>query len=98
MTEAQKLEKIGHNAIMKVRLNKLERGKPFMINSPNLPAYQCYMEYADGKINIEQINYADNDFKAIRELQPEEAAQLRNALGLTPFIPDLSIKSTTGQD
>lgn len=41
MTQAQKLEQIGHNAIMKVRLNKLRRGKPFMINSPDLPSYQC---------------------------------------------------------
>jgi hypothetical protein len=85
MTQAQKLEQIGHNAIMKVRLNKLRRGKPFMINSPDLPSFQCYMEYADGKITIEQINESGNDFKAIRELSPEEAAQLRVALGLTPF-------------
>lgn len=85
MIQAQKLEQIGHNAIMKVRLNKLKRGKPFMINSPELPSYQCYMEYADGKITIEQINESGNDFKAIRELSPEEAAQLRNDLGLTPF-------------
>ena len=85
MTQAQKLEQIGYNAIMKVRLNKLKRGKPFMINSPELPSYQCYMEYADGKITIEQINGSGNDFKAIRELSTEEAAQLRIALGLSPF-------------
>jgi hypothetical protein len=85
MTQGQKLEQIGHNAIMKVRLNKLKRGKPFMINSPDLPSYQCYMEYADGKITIEQINESGNDFKSIRELSHQEAAQLRVALGLTPF-------------
>lgn len=85
MTNAQELEQIGRNAIMKVRLNKLKRGKPFMINSPDLPSYQCYMEYADGKITIEQINESGNDFKAICELSPEEATQLRIALGLTPF-------------
>jgi len=85
MTQAQKLEQIGHNAILKVRLNKLKRGKPFMINSPDLPSYQCYMEYADGKITVEQINDSGNDFKAIRELSTEEASQLRIALGLTPF-------------
>ena len=43
------------------------------------------MEYADGKITVEQINESGNDFKAIRELSTEEAAQLRVALGLTPF-------------
>lgn len=85
MSPMQQLEQIGHNAIMKVRLNKFKRGKPFMINSPDLPSYQCYMEYADGKITVEQINESGNDFKAIRELSPEEAAQLRIALGLTPF-------------
>jgi hypothetical protein len=85
MTQAQKLEQIGYNAIMKVRLNKLKRGKPFMINSPELPSYQCYIEYADGKITIEQINGSGNDFEAICELSPEEAAQLRIDVGLIPF-------------
>jgi hypothetical protein len=85
MTNVQELELIGRNAIMKIRLNKLNRGKPFMINSPDLPSYQCYMEYADGKITIEQIDGFGNDFKAIRELSPKEAAQLRIALDLTPF-------------
>jgi hypothetical protein len=85
MTQVQKLEHAGHNAILKVRLNKLKRGKPFMINSPDLPSYQCYMEYADGKITIEQINESGNDFKTVRELSAKEAAQLRQALGLTPF-------------
>jgi hypothetical protein len=85
MTQVQKLENAGHNAILKVRLNKLKRGKPFMISSPDLPSYQCYMEYADGKITIEQINESGNDFKTIRVLSASEAAQLRLALGLTPF-------------
>lgn len=85
MTQAQKLEQIGHNAIMKVRLNKLRRGKSFMINSPDLPSYQCYMEYADGKITIEQINESGNDFKVVRELSSGEVTKLRDALGLTPL-------------
>jgi hypothetical protein len=36
--------------------------------------------------NYHRADYeSGNDFKAIRELSPEEAAQLRVALGLTPF-------------
>lgn len=85
MTQVQKLEQIGHKAIMKVRLSKLMRGKPFMINAADLPSYQCYMEYVDGKITIEQINESGVDFEAVRELSAEEASQLRIALGLTPF-------------
>lgn len=85
MTQAQKLENIGHSALLKVRLNKLKRGRPFMINSPNLPSFQCYMEYADGSIRIEQINESGTAFKTIRILSTEEATQLRNILGLTPF-------------
>jgi hypothetical protein len=82
MPQVQKLEQIGREAILKVRLNKLKRGKPFMINSPDLPSYQCYMEYPDGKITIEQINESGHDFEAVRELSAEEAAQLRIAFGL----------------
>lgn len=86
MTRLQKLEQIGHKAILKLRFNKLSRGKPFMINSNNLPSHQCYMEYADGKITIEQISESRNDFEVVRELSAEEAAQLRIALGLLPFL------------
>ncbi|WP_127132506.1 hypothetical protein [Pseudoflavitalea rhizosphaerae] len=85
MTQGQKLANIGHDTILKVRLSKLKRGRPFMINSPNLPSFQCYMEYADGTIKIEQINDSGTDFKVVRELSADEAAQLRISLGLTPF-------------
>ena len=85
MTHVLQLEQIGHRAILKLRLNKLSRGKPFMINSNNLPSHQCYMEYADGKITIEQINETRHDFEVIRELSAEEVAQLRMTLGLLPF-------------
>lgn len=85
MANVQQLEQIGHKAILELRLNKLSRGKPFMINSNNLPSHQCYMEYADGKITIEQINESRNDFEVVRELSAKEAAQLRIALGLLPF-------------
>jgi hypothetical protein len=85
MTRVQKLEQIGHKAILKLRLNKLGRGKPFMINSADLPSHQCYMEYADGKITIEQINESGNDFEVVRQLSAEETDKLRTTLGLLPF-------------
>lgn len=85
MTRVQKLEQIGHKTILKLRLNKLGRGKPFMINSSDLPSHQCYMEYADGEIAIEQINESGNHFEVVRQLSAEEADKLRTALGLLPF-------------
>jgi len=85
MTQIQKLEQIGHEAILNVRLNKLKRGRPFMINSPDLPSYQCYMEHADGKITIEQISPSGNEFTMISTLSSAETRQLRNKLGLTPL-------------
>jgi hypothetical protein len=85
MTQAQRLGYIGHSTLMKVRFNKLKRGRPFMINSPDLPSHQCYMEYADGKITVEQINESGNDFTTVRVLNAKETRQLRLALGLTPF-------------
>lgn len=85
MTKAQRLEEIGYTAMLSVRLDKLKRGRPFMINSPDLPSYQCYMEYSNGLITIEQIGHSGSDFEKIRELSYEEAALVRKAFGLTPF-------------
>ena len=59
--------------------------KKIFIRLGDVAGEGLYMEYADGKITVEQINESGNDFKAIRELSTEEAAQLRVALGLTPF-------------
>lgn len=56
-----------------------------MINSGDLPRHQCYMEYADGKITIEQINESRNDFEVVRQLSAEETDKLRTALELLPF-------------
>lgn len=44
------IEKSGTDAVRALRILKLENGLPFMINDPELPSNQCYLEYPDGKI------------------------------------------------
>lgn len=44
------MERTGNAAVKKLRITKLRNGHPFMINSEDLPGYQCYLEYPDGSI------------------------------------------------
>lgn len=73
----KKLEKLGIQAVRTLRRSKLNRGQPFMINSPALPSDQCYLEYPDGSFKLATINKKNNDFEIIDELSPEKIILLR---------------------
>lgn len=71
------MERNGVNAVRMLRQNKLSKGLPFMINSKSLPSGQCYLEYPDGVIKLVTIDGSLQDFKIIRELDPQETERLR---------------------
>lgn len=71
------------NKIRALRKKKLSLGIPFMINSDDLPSYQCYLEYPDGSIKIVEANSKESDFKIIKELDFLNAEVLRRNLKLT---------------
>ena len=48
--------KFANKRIKSLRKEKLSQGLPFMINSEDLPSYQCYLEYPDGSIKIAEAN------------------------------------------
>jgi len=78
MSELEILENVGTNAVVELRKTKLASGKPFMINSDDLPSKQSYMEYPDGTINIVTISPNERSFIVIRKLSAGEAQQVRD--------------------
>jgi hypothetical protein len=82
MNNLEVLENPGTAAVKRLRKIDLEDGKPFMINSEELPARQSYMEYPDGTINVVSIAPDERSFTTIRQLSISEAQALRNRYGL----------------
>jgi hydrogenase maturation factor HypF (carbamoyltransferase family) len=83
MTALQTIEKIGNEAVQKLRLQKLRSGHPFMINSKDLEPNQCYLEYPDGSIQLVFLKNAAKAFTVIRTLSPSEELSLRSRYGLS---------------
>jgi hypothetical protein len=53
-----------------------------MINSEDLPSYQCYLEYPDGSIKIAEANSRESDFKIVGELDFLNAEVFKRKLKL----------------
>ena len=82
MSEREIIEKRGNEVVRKLRLQKLQKGTPFMINSKELPAGQCYLEYPDGKIVLVSLSKNSMDYSVTRELTIEENAMIRKKFKL----------------
>lgn len=67
----------GTKAVKKLRLQKLHAGHPFMINSKDLPLGQFYIEYPSGVIELAAMTDSKRDYEILRELDAQEAADLR---------------------
>jgi hypothetical protein len=52
-------------------------GHPFMINSKTLPTRQFYIEYPSGIIKLAVITKSKRDYEILRELNRQEASELR---------------------
>ncbi|MGN6398483.1 MAG: hypothetical protein ACTHMI_23135 [Mucilaginibacter sp.] len=82
MSELEILEKIGTDAVLRLRKKKLAAGKPFMINSKDLPSTQSYLEYPDGSINIVTVAADSRSFEIVRKLSDKEAQSVRYRFSL----------------
>ena len=82
MTTLKNIELKGREAVRKLRNRTLQSGQPFMINSRELPEYECYLEYPNGSIKLVTIVKAARDFTVIRELSPQETVNIRARLNL----------------
>jgi len=76
------IEQKGTNAVKKLRLERLGKGLPFMINSRELPAEQCYFEYPDGVIRLVKISTDKTDFVVLKEYSKKESSTIRNKFHL----------------
>lgn len=47
-----------------------------MINSSELPVYQFYLEYPEGKIFLAVLEPGKRDFSVIREMAPNERLKI----------------------
>jgi hypothetical protein len=81
MTALQTIEKIGNEAVQKLRLQKLSSGRPFMINSKELEINQCYLEHPNGMIQLVYLKNAAKEFTVIRTLSSSEERFLREKYG-----------------
>jgi hypothetical protein len=82
MNDLSIIQKTGTDAVKRLRKRKLESGKPFMINSKELPVKQSYLEYPDKTINIVSIGSDSRSFITVRKLSGIEAVALRHRLKL----------------
>jgi hypothetical protein len=74
--------KFANKRIKSLRKEKLSQGLPFMINSEDLPSYQCYLEFPDGSIKIAEANSRESDFKIVGELDFLNAEVFKRKLKL----------------
>jgi hypothetical protein len=82
MNDVQKLEKTGNDAVKMLRIDKLRKGMPFMINAKELPGNECYLEFPDGKIQLVTISSTGRDFVLLRELTSIENDDVRKRYNL----------------
>jgi hypothetical protein len=71
-------------AFKELRNRKLGQGMPFLILSEDLPEGQSYLEYADGRIELQEV-YEEGDLlksKVIRQLDRSEVIDVRLKNGL----------------
>lgn len=83
MADHKKIEEIGYSAVRRLRLQKLQKGLPFLITSKDLPAKHGYLEYPTGTIDLVTIETHFREFKVIRPLTNSEANKVREHLHLT---------------
>jgi hypothetical protein len=82
MSNIEVIERIGSDAVRRLRKAKLSSGKPFMISSKNLPLKHTYLEFPDRSIKIVTLSSNERDFVVVNTLSITEAASLREKYDL----------------
>lgn len=79
---ARELEEAGTKAVRELRIKTLVSGRPFMINSNELPTGQCYYEYPCGSIHLVRLCRESFNFKTVKVLSAKKAKELRSKCNL----------------
>ncbi len=82
MGTIEELKTISGTVVRRLRRQKLDNGKPFLIWSDKLPKNQSYLEYPDHSIKIVTVSPDLMSFTVVEELTNIQAQVLRNELNL----------------
>lgn len=82
MGSIEQLKQISGTVVRRLRKQKLEKGKPFLIWSDKLPKDQSYLEYPDRSIKIVTVAPDYKSFMILRELTPGQAQDIRQEFNL----------------
>jgi hypothetical protein len=87
--EITALQQRAFQAVTTLRQDELAAGQPFMLGNAGLPAGQFYFEYPDGGIAVVRYPQARASHAVERWLDEDEAARLREVLGLPTLVTEL---------
>lgn len=82
MGTIEELKTVSSTVVRRLRKQKLDSGKPFLIWSSKLPKDQSYLEYPDHSIRIVTVAPNLKSFTIIRELTKGQAQSIRRELNL----------------
>ncbi|WP_295720766.1 hypothetical protein [Mucilaginibacter sp.] len=82
MGTIEELNVIGSTVVRRLRRQKLDNGKPFLIWSNKLPKNQSYLEYPDHSIKIVTVAPNLKSFAVVEELTNSQAQIIRRELNL----------------
>lgn len=70
--------------IKNLRKRNFSKGLPFLLLSENLPEGQVYKEFADGRIEIQEVAAAGKDFRTrvVKVFKGRQADSIRKRYGL----------------
>lgn len=76
------------NTIRNLRAHNFSKSLPFLILSENLPEGQAYKEYADGRIEIQEVAFAGSNYRArvVKVFIGVQADTIRRTCGLPPRV------------
>jgi hypothetical protein len=69
--------------IKRLRIENFRKGYHFLIYDTSLPSGQTYVEYPDGRINIEYLIDSTNHFEIVQQLDQKQADAIRIKYGLS---------------
>ncbi|MET4081236.1 hydrogenase maturation factor HypF (carbamoyltransferase family) [Pedobacter sp. UYP30] len=82
MGTIEDLKLVSKTAVQRLRKQKLENGKPFLVWSKRLPKEQSYLEYPDKSIKIVKVSPTLRSFIVIRELTDLQVQAIRREFDL----------------
>jgi len=82
MGTIEELKAISGTVVRRLRRQKLDNGKPFLIWSNKLPKNQSYLEYPDHSIKIVTVAPNLKSFTIVEELTNGQAQVIRRELNL----------------